>query len=269
MTASFAPLAPIFLLSAFFLGLAVGSFLNVVILRGARGEGLGGRSRCDTCARILTLRELIPVVSFFWQKARCRSCGAALSRQYPVVEGITAFAFLAIAGWMIAGISSDGAAQGSLGPSAFLLFPAVAAIIVLVVSDLRFQILPDGAVAILFLCGLLVSWQRAGLAPDLAAACAIAFFFALLWFVSRGRWMGLGDAKLIFAASLITGFPVSLAAFLFAVWLGGAWGMALLALGAKGLKSRIPFGPFIIAGMILALFFGDLFLTVTGLNLFF
>ena len=268
MTASLASLVPVFLLSAFFLGLAIGSFLNVVILRGVRGEGLGGRSRCDHCGRTLSLRELIPVISFLWQKARCRSCGAALSCQYPIVEWATALVFFSIAAWIISENSSAGYTPGSLSPFYFLLFPSAAALIVLVVSDIRFQILPDGAVATLFLSGFFASWQRGALVHDLFAAGLIAGFFASLWFLSRGTWMGLGDAKLIFATSLIAGFPLSLAAFLFAVWLGGAWGIILLISGARGLKSRIPFGPFIIAGMMLAGFFGRPFLAATGLTLF-
>ncbi len=271
------------LFSAFAAGLVIGSFLNVVILRGARAQGLGGpprrgsprwamfahlggRSRCDACGKTLAAHELVPVISFFWQKARCRSCGVALSWQYPLVEAATAFAFALVA-WFFLPYTSAPTYVGTL--VFFLAFPAVAALIVLVVSDIRFQILPDGATAILLFFGLAAGIVRGTLLVDAAAALACALFFAALWFFSRGRWMGFGDAKLVLATSLIVGFPASIAAFLFSFWLGGIVGTVLLALGKKGLQSRIPFGPFLIAGAILAYFLSTPFLALTGLSLLF
>ncbi|MFY9463085.1 MAG: prepilin peptidase [Candidatus Sungiibacteriota bacterium] len=274
-------LPPVFsiLFLASVIGLVIGSFLNVVILRGARGEGLGGpprrgspwariahlggRSRCDHCGAKLRARELIPVISFLWQKARCRSCGTVLSWQYPLVEAGTALAFLFLA-WRFFPAVAGGFGQAFLF---FLAFPAMAALIVLVVSDFKFQILPDGATAILLLFGIAAGIVRGALLIDTIAALTFALFFAALWFFSRGRWMGFGDAKLILATALAVGFPASFAAFLFSFWLGGIVGVVLLSLGKKGLQSRIPFGPFIIAGTLVAWFFADSFFAFTGLDL--
>lgn len=261
----FAPPFLVSLFAVFAAGLVIGSFLNVVILRGARGEGLGGRSRCDSCGTRLRSRELIPVVSFLWQKARCRSCSTALSWQYPLVEIATAIAFFFVA-WEFFPFAPEDFWHAFLF---FLAFPASAAVIVLVVSDFRFQILPDGAVGALAVFGFTASFARGTLAGDTAAALACAFFFAALWFFSAGKWMGFGDAKLIFATSLAVGFPASVAGFLFSFWLGGIAGVLLMALGRKGLQSRIPFGPFIIAGSVLAYFFSAPFLALTGLSLIF
>ncbi len=249
----------------FAFGLVIGSFLNVVILRGARGEGLGGRSRCDGCGKTLGARELVPVISFLWQKGRCRSCGIALSWQYPLIEAATASAFFLLA-WQFLPYTSAGWLPALVF---FLVFPATAALIVLIVSDFKFQILPDGATALLAIFGIAAGISRGTLLADAVAALAFALFFAALWFFSRGRWMGFGDAKLILATSLAIGFPVSIAAFLFSFWLGGIVGIILLALGKKGLQSRIPFGPFIIAGAALAHFLSAQFLTLTGISLLF
>ena len=95
----------------------------------------------------------------------------------------------------------------------------------------------------------------------------LALFLAALWFLSRGRAIGLGDAKLIFSSSLLLGFPNSIVAFLFSFWLGGFIGVSLLIAGRKKLKSRIPFGPFILIGSALAYFFGPIFLEYTNLSL--
>ena len=261
----FLPYPLVFLSSAFAAGLVIGSFLNVVILRGARGEGLGGRSQCDACGVRLRPGELIPVMSFLWQKARCRSCGAALSWQYPLVEAGTALAFILLA----VGFLSFAGAGWRPTLLFFLAFPAVAALIVLLVSDFRFQILPDGATATLLFFSLAAGIARGTLVVDTIAAFASALFFGALWFFSRGRWMGFGDAKLVLATSLAVGFPASIAAFLFSFWLGGIVGIVLLTLGKKDLQSRIPFGPFIIAGSIAAYFFSAPFLAATGLFLLF
>lgn len=268
-------------MSALF-GLVVGSFLNVVILRGRTRESLtgpprrgsprwkmfshlGGRSHCDGCGNTLSVRELIPIASFAIQKARCRSCGAALSWQYPLVEAGTAFAFFFLA-WQFLSFASAG-----LRPALvfFLAFPAMAAVMVLVVSDFKFQVLPDGAVATLLIFGLAAGTARGTLVSDVIAALAFALVLAALWFFSRGRWMGFGDVKLILATSLAVGFPASVPAFLFSFWLGGVVGIILLLLGKKGLQSRISFGPFIIAGALLAYFLSAPFLALTGLSMIF
>ncbi len=262
-------------------GLIVGSFLNVVILRGEKGISLGGRSRCPSCKKTLRPRELIPIASFLIQKGRCRSCGAVLSWQYPLVELATALFFAAGARYILGN-------SISLGSLALLLVACIgiAAALVIVVSDLRFQIIPDGAVLVLFFLGAAASIIRAFpsflqsysilQAPhsklflsDWFAALVLALFFASLWFVSRGRWMGLGDAKLTFATSLALGYPASITGFLFSVWLGGLAGLMMLGAGAAGRKTKIPFGPFIIAGSTLAFFFSDRFLMLTGAYAFF
>lgn len=256
---------PVVLFSAFLAGLVIGSFLNVVILRGARGEGLGGRSRCDHCGIQLRISELIPIISFIFQKARCRSCGAVLSWQYPLVEALAAFVFFFLA-WRFFPLAQTGMIPALLF---FLAFPATAALIVLVVSDLKFQILPDGATAMLAIFGVATGLARGTLVADTVAALLLALFFAALWFFSRGKWMGFGDAKLILATSLVIGFPASIAGFLFSFWLGGIVGVFLMAVGSKELQSRIPFGPFIIAGALLAYFISPSFLAVTGLSIMF
>jgi prepilin signal peptidase PulO-like enzyme (type II secretory pathway) len=245
--------------SIFLLGLAVGSFLNVVILRGSERKSLGGRSQCVSCKKTLSWYELIPIVSFVIQKGRCRSCGAVLSLQYPLVELGTGVAY-AVAASQI----------GSFDPAGLIIFAGllivIATAIVIIVSDFRWQIIPNGAVLTLFLIGVLLAIFRlfqtqSGTAsvPDLVwnvgAAVVITLFFAALWFFSRGRWMGFGDVKLIFATSLIVGFPAS--ALLFSFWLGGIFGLFLLLTRKSGLKSVMPFGPFILMGAILGYFFAD------------
>ncbi len=250
----------IFLATAFFFvtGLVIGSFLNVVILRGERGEGLGGRSRCMACARTLGILELIPIFSFLRQKGRCRGCKKPFSIQYPLVELATALLF--------SGIAYSALPESGYVVTIVLLAVAVAGIVVLV-SDLRFQIIPDGAVLMLGLAGIVTSLGKGSLGWDAVGAFGCALFFFLLWFVSGGRWIGFGDVKLALATSLLVGFPAAIAAVLFAFWIGGIVGVMLLAGGRKAWGSRIPFGPFILVGTLAAWLWADLFFAFTGLHI--
>ncbi|OGZ96749.1 MAG: hypothetical protein A3B34_01365 [Candidatus Sungbacteria bacterium RIFCSPLOWO2_01_FULL_54_21] len=252
----------------FVIGLVIGSFLNVVILRGERGEGLGGRSRCMACGRILGISELVPVASFIFQHGRCRGCRERFSVQYPLVELGTALAFAGIAWFFVPVLMGGGtaiSAQALLNLGVLLL--AACAAIVIFVADFRFQIIPVGAVIVLGLAGIVVTLGRNTLLGDLAAVIGCSLFFFLLSYVSGGRWMGNGDWMLVFATSLVIGFPSSIAAFLFSFWLGSIVGLTLLALGKKSLQSRIPFGPFILAGALLAWRYADAFFAYTGLSL--
>ena len=251
------------------LGLGTGSFLNVVIDRGARGETLRGRSRCESCNKKLSVKELLPIFSFLIQKGRCRNCGAALSWQYPLVELATAV-FYAISVWFFLPSYQTGVGLLVSGLGAFLV---IATSIVIFVSDLKYEIIPDGAFLILLAVGLMVSaWRFYGgsglveISYHIATSIFLSLFLASLWFISRGQWMGLGDAKLILATSFMIGFPLSLVSFLFSFWLGGITGIALILTGQKTLKNDIPFGPFILIATLLAYFFGQDFIIFSGLN---
>lgn len=281
-----------------FLGVAIGSFLNVVILRSGRGESpLKGRSKCQTCGQELSWKELIPVASYVIQKGRCLHCGAVLSLQYPLVELATGILF-AITAWQylqypvssIQYLSIPSILVSVLILSGF--FAVISSFLVILLTDLYWQIIPDGATLVLTLVGVGATITRrfycvireipssptdAGIfyqnscggwpaaSYDLLFAICFLLFFAALWFFSKGRGMGFGDVKLIFATSLLLGFPASLAAFLFSFWLGGLTGAALLVFNRGGLKTKIPLGPFILAGSVIAYFTTDKFLAASGL----
>lgn len=260
--------ASLLILFSAVIGAVVGSFLNVVILRGSRGLALTGRSRCENCKKTLSPRELIPVISFFIQKGRCRSCGSRLFWQYPLLEIATAFSF-ALSCWvLLAKFSLD------LTLLIWLLasFVGIAGTIVILVSDIKFYLIPDGAVISLVLAGVTASIFRSLSASwsssiyDLILAVILGAIPAILWRISDGKWMGFGDAKLFFAVSLVAGFPGALASFLFSFWSAALFGGILLLAGKKTLKERLPFGPFILLGTILSLFWGQEFLGLVGIS---
>lgn len=258
----------IILLSTAF-GLVIGSFLNVVIFRNVAKEKFSGRSHCPSCKIKLSSKELIPLVSFLAQQGRCRHCSKKISWQYPLVEGLTGIIF-AVTIWSFL--------KNNLWLSFYdwtfllLLLGGLATAIVIAITDLRFKIIPNGSLLILALLGLLVlsaRWYYDGpwvAGKDFTASAVQTLFLASIWFFSKGKMMGLGDAKLIFATSLILGFPASLSAFLFSFWLGGIVSLGLLISRVYGLKSELPFGPFILLGSGLAYFFSPLFLNLAGIT---
>lgn len=262
-------MTPIIVSITFLLGLIVGSFLNVVIRRGVRHESITGRSYCESCKKILSFKELVPVISYLSQKGKCSNCGSNLSWQYPLIE-IGTGAMYALTSWYL--LPTDKILLLSLSNESLLAFDywflaivGLSAAIVIFVSDFLYQIIPNGAVMILFLTGLIATFYRESIFKDSLTALAIALILSAFWFFSKGQWMGLGDTKLILATSLILGYPQSISAFLFSFWLGGLMGIFLLLFRLKSRADHIPFGPFILIGSVLAYFFSDFFLVHSNL----
>lgn len=231
----------------FVFGTLVGSFLNVVILRHNTGESaFKGRSRCFSCKKILSWYELVPILSYLIQKGRCRNCGSKISIQYPLVEFVTGLLFLLA-------FNNFQSMEVELP----YVWAIISLLIIIAVYDLRHQIIPDLFVwlfNLLTFCYLLfvIGYSL----NHILSGFAFAVFFAFIWLISRGKWMGLGDAKLALGLGWMLGPVKTLSAFMFSFWLGGLCSIFLLLLGKGkyGMKSQIPLAPFLIAGSLLALF---------------
>ncbi|MEK7480641.1 MAG: prepilin peptidase [Patescibacteria group bacterium] len=245
----------------FLLGLIVGSFLNVVIVREGTGKSVfKGRSRCFACGHVLAWYELIPLVSFVIQKGRCRACSAKISWQYPIVEFLTGLIFVGI--WW--------KAQQNFQFSIFnfqtiFYFLFSIFLILIAVYDFRTKIIPDRFVYPLIVLGFFYSIFIAYHLPspiphifnDMLAAVSAAGFFALLWLISRGRWIGFGDAKLTLGLGFFLGWPLILEALLFAFWSAALVGIVLMIGKGYSRKSEIPFGPFLALGAFAAFLIGE------------
>jgi len=261
----------IFLLS---LGLFIGSFLNCVIYRIRSKESfLKGRSKCPNCDHILRWHDLIPIISFFILKRKCRYCGEKISFQYPLVELATGVVFLLIFKfrWLVfsflpAGLMAQELSfknlQAFIGVTYLLMISCI--LIVIFVYDLKHYIIPDKIIfpAILITTG----WygQRLILTPGFIdsilnafyAGLGVAVFFGIIFFLSQGEWLGFGDVKLVFFMGFVLGVPNVLVAVFSAVFMGAIIGLGLILFAKKGLRSQIPFGPFLVAGTFIALFWG-------------
>ncbi|MEK7624289.1 MAG: prepilin peptidase [Patescibacteria group bacterium] len=261
----------------FIIGLAVGSFLNVVIFRFKPENAIfdlkkiNGRSACPYCQKTLRWRELIPLVSFFIQSGKCRSCGHKLSWQYPFVELLSGLVFVAVP---------------------YILYPesyAISAVWILIllifilisVIDFRHFIIPDELVWLLLFLGaafiflqtqtpnldffnqsflrhyaLLFGWPENIWFNHLFSALVSGVFFGLMFFLGKGKTLGEGDIKLGFALGWLLGWPDTIVALTLSFLIGGVAGFVLMASRKKTMKDFLPLAPFLITGTVLTIFFG-------------
>lgn len=235
----------------FVLGLFVGSFLNVVILRLEKEEGgiFTGRSKCPKCGKTLKGPELIPLISFIIQKGKCRHCQKSISYQYPLVEFFTGLLFVLL--------------YWKFGLSWHLLFlcPLISILLILFVSDFRTQTIPDIVayigIALAVIYALISSSLLQFLSSSLLAATISGGFFAILVLASHETWMGQGDIKIGVLMGLILGFPKVLEALFLAFILGAVFGIILILLKKKTFKSQIAFGPFLITATFVTIMWGE------------
>lgn len=243
----------------FIFGTIVGSFLNVVIFRLNTGRSVvTGRSKCATCSRTLHWHDLIPVWSYIALRGRCRTCKRPISPQYPVIELLTAILFL---GAYLYVIQANG-----FGLAAFVeLFFAMLFIslsIVIVAYDIRHKIIPDVPIRIALVASMLLIFAKYFLGIEyslgraLLAGPLVALPFFLLWYLSKGRWMGFGDVKIALVLGWIFGLLGGFSAIIISFWIGGLFGLFLLALSSRHhMKSQVPFAPFLIVGALAVYFF--------------
>jgi leader peptidase (prepilin peptidase)/N-methyltransferase len=246
---------PALVIAAGILGLLIGSFLNVVIHRVPLGESvIRPRSRCPQCGAALRERDNIPVLSWLLLRGRCRSCSAPISVRYPLVELGTGLLFAAVAWWY--GLAWQ--------LPAFLYLAAIA--VALSAIDLDVKRLPDAivlpsyvvAVALLLLPAV-VEGRWLDLLHGVLTGLAL-FAFYLLLAVIYPAGMGFGDVKLSGLLGLYLGWvswPLAILATFAAFLLGSVVGIVVIVRGKGGRKTKVPFGPFMLLGTFLALFFGQ------------
>jgi leader peptidase (prepilin peptidase)/N-methyltransferase len=237
------------------LGLAIGSFLNVVIYRVPAGESIvHPPSRCPSCGATIRNRHNVPVIGWLVLRGRCYDCHAPIRPRYPIVELITGLLFFAVT-WRVLALDLPAAVP------AYLYFAAIG--IALTMIDVDHKRLPDKIVlpswavvaALLTLASVKTGdWGALGRA-GIGAAGLFALYFALAFIYPAG--MGMGDVKLAFVLGGVLAY-LSWRAFGVGAFggflLGSLGGVVLMASGRGGRKSAIPFGPYMIAAALLAIF---------------
>lgn len=237
------------------LGLIIGSFLNVVVWRVPRGESVvSPPSACPSCGHAIRARDNVPVLGWLALRGRCRDCRAPISARYPLVELLTGvlFAVMALrfgADWEL---------------PAYLYLAAVGLALALI--DLDTKRLPDvltlpswGVAAVLLTLASVLGDHPGALLRALIGAAAVGVFYFVTWFAYPAG-MGFGDVKLAPVVGAYLGW-VSYGATAVGVFLGflygGVVGIGVILLAKGGRKTKIPFGPFMLAGALTGILVGQ------------
>lgn len=227
----------------FIFGSAVGSFLNSLFYRlETKKDFLRGRSFCPHCLHFLSPIDLIPILSFIILKGKCRYCKKRISFQYPIVESITGLSFL----FLFPFISK---------PIQFLLLLiTIPLLVLLLIYDIRYLMVPDTILNALIFISILYALSNHYPATNILLAILPIIFFGAIIFFSHETLMGWGDFKILLASAFFLSFPKIILSIFISIFLGTIWGVLLLLLRRKTLKSQIPFAPFLVFGTMAMIF---------------
>ncbi|MDR2926165.1 MAG: A24 family peptidase [Azoarcus sp.] len=260
------------------LGLFIGSFLNVLIVRlpvmmerewqaemaEFRGEAADGgerfnlltpRSRCPHCGHMISALENIPLVSYLFLRGRCRHCKAGISYRYPLVEFLTAALSACVA-------LRFGYSMATAGALVFVWI-----MIALAFIDFDTRLLPDSLTLPLLWMGLVFNLKTGNIPLEDAVIGAVAgylFLWSVYWLfkiVTGKEGMGHGDFKLLAAIGAWLGWQILPLTIVLASVAGAVFGIALVMLGRHRRSTPMPFGPFLAIAGLLALFQGEAFST--------
>lgn len=239
----------------FLVGSVVGSFLNVCIYRMPRGESIVlPASHCPSCNTPIRVLDNIPILSYLMLGGKCRNCKAKISFRYPMVEALNALFYTALI-WRF-----------GIGWHTLVYFVLASALIVITFIDLDFQIIPDSITMPGIFIGLVAGslllpdpflrWTLLGYkASFIGAAVGFGLFYAVA-VLSRGG-MGGGDIKMMAMVGALMGWKSVLLTTFIGSLLGSVWGISLMVFKGKGRKTKIPFGPYLAAGAVITLFYGQ------------
>lgn len=230
-----------------FLGLIIGSFLNVCIYRIPRKESIAWPgSHCPECGYVLKWYDLIPVISYLLLRGKCRQCRSHISLRYPLVELLTGLLF-----W---------AAFLKFGLSFLLLTRLlfICLLIVIALIDVENLIIPNVVVLPGAVAGLLslLAPGSPGLIGGIASGFGAALCFFLIWFFYP-QGMGEGDIKLALMLGLFLGWPQTGVAVFLAALTGTVGGLAVILFQGGSRRTQIPFGLFLALGSLISIFFGS------------
>lgn len=241
-------------------GLVFGSFVNALVWRLHEGKDwVAGRSECSLCHHPLAPNDLVPVFSWLWLRGKCRYCHKPI-QDSPLVEVLLPLLFVASYAWWPQPIAGVGTFEFVL----WLVF--LTGFMALAVYDLKWFLLPNVIVfpliglAVLQIAGEMVffdgTWSM--VVGSIIGAGVMSGLFCLIFFGSKGTWIGFGDVKLGIVLGLLAGgaLPALLTLFLASV-IGSLAALPLVLKGKASRKSHLPFGPLLIAGLVIVMLFGQ------------
>ncbi|MDO9027324.1 MAG: prepilin peptidase, partial [Candidatus Roizmanbacteria bacterium] len=242
----------------FIIGASIGSFLNVLIDRLPKDESINDRSHCDYCGKKIAWYDLIPVFSFFILGGKTRCCHKKLSWQYPLVEIITGISFLLIFNFQFSIFNEF----SIINFQTFILFGIVSCFIVIFFSDLKYHLISDYIQVAFFIFSIIYHLRSiisfSSFFHFFISSFVVAFPIWLIYFLSKERAMGLGDVFLALNIGFLLGWQAGFLALYIAFVTGAIFGLFLILLKRKKIKSKISFGPFLVIGTIIMLFYSNI-----------
>lgn len=241
------------------LGVVVGSFVNVVVFRTKTDDPFWkGRSKCRTCEVPIAAKDLVPVLSYFALKGRCRNCSETIEWQYPAVELITGVLFGVLFARAALGIGvPDWIDNGEW--LALFIRDAVMAVFLLIifVYDFRYQYILDRfSIPAMILALIFNITLGADILDILLGGFLIGGFFAFQFLVSNGKWVGGGDVRMGMLMGFLLGVANGLVALFLSYIFGAIVGIGLILAKKRKLESQVPFGTFMAAAIIVTMMFG-------------
>lgn len=236
----------------FLYGIAIGSFLNVVIYRLPRKLGMvKGHSFCTSCSHKLGILDLVPLFSYIFLGGRCRYCKDKISIRYPIVE------FLNGALWLLVYLKFGFTFIG------FGWFIAVSVLLCIAFIDGEHMEIPDRFSVLLALAGVLMALSSEfPILSRVIGLFAVSVPLFIIAVISSGKAMGGGDIKLMAAAGFCLGWENTLVALLLGSLFGSIYGLVNMKKGKVKFKQEVPFGPFLTTGIVIAGLLGDRIISV-------
>ena len=235
----------------FIFGLCIGSFLNVCIYRLPASKSISHpRSSCTNCNELIPFYDNIPVVSYLLLRGRCRFCREPISLRYPIIELLAGL--FALITFFKYGLTLE----------ALIYYVYIAALLVITFIDIDHQIIPDvitlPGIPIFFLAGFGLSKinyldSLIGILAGGGSLFLVAWIYSL---ITKKEGMGGGDIKLLAMIGAVIGWKGVLFTIFVASAVGTLSGILVMLKSRKGMKLRIPFGPFLAIGAIAYIFFG-------------
>ena len=229
----------------FIFGITIGSFLNVCIYRIPLHQSIVTvSSHCMTCGRKLKWYDMIPVFSWLLLGGKCRNCKSKISLQYPVIESLNGILYVVIC--LVNGMDL----------LSLIYCLMTSALLTLSLIDWCTYEIPPGINAFLFILGVAAAvLDRGNLLSHLAGMVCVSGFLGILYLISRGRAIGGGDIKLMFACGLILGWKQIILAFLLGCIIGSV--IHLIRIRVQGEGHVLAMGPYLSAGIFLAALWGN------------